>query len=159
MAKTNNQFDKAIKQLDQLEKNAQKMCSSIGDLANYAALYAQSLYGSGEKITCYAKQIKGGYEVVAKGEPVFFAEFGTGVNTDESKGNGMREPYEAVGMKIEPGSWSMSEFGKGTWLKWWESHDGDMTDYPYNRVPKNAMWKSFQMVEESLNKMAREGLE
>ena len=91
------------------------------------------------------------YMLDAAGEAICFLEFGTGVYADPGKDEFAQE----MPFTIEPGSWSESDLGAGTWGKWINAGK-DHEKYPYNRRPKYGMWEAYKEMERSVDRIARE---
>lgn len=83
-----------------------------------------------------------GFSITAQGQQVGFLEFGAGIWSDYNHPLAQNVPYD-----VYMGSFSESEDGKGTWLKW--LNDGkDPMKYPYNREARYAMLHAVEYIKE-----------
>lgn len=103
---TGKSLDTAIKDLKAYEKDcerkAQELTESLANIGEREAIIGYSMSGNGNTDISVAVQAnKDGHSVIASGEDVLFAEFGTGVYTDTTHEWAGKVPKE-----IAPGSWS-----------------------------------------------------
>ncbi len=93
-----------------------------------------------------------GFTITVQGQEVGFLEFGAGIWSDY-----MHPFADDVPFNVYMGSFSESEDGKGTWLKWLQ--DGkDPMKYPYNREPRYGLLHASQYIKDHAMEYVREEL-
>lgn len=93
-----------------------------------------------------------GFEVIAQGQQVGFLEFGAGLFSEYNHPFAQNVPYD-----VYMGSFSESEDGAGTWLKWLQ--DGkDPMKYPYNREARYAMFNASEYIKKHAVQYIKEAL-
>lgn len=110
----------------------------------------EKTFGSAVTVTI-TKMSNNRYKLDAEGEAICFLEFGTGVYANP----GDDVFASTMPFSIEPGSWSESDLGAGTWGEWVNSGK-DPEKYPYNRRPKYGMWQAYKEMERNIDRIARE---
>ena len=119
------------------------------ELAKAGAETARRLYGNSTDVTVTPTST--GATITATGNQVVFMEFGAGAWTKDHELSG------PTGIPIYPGSYSETE-GAGTWGEWIAAGK-DREKYPYNKMPRMAMWEAYKTIEAEQAKIAKQVFE
>lgn len=129
----------AIKQLknasESLEDNLRDGLRAVAGLVQEAA---KEVYGRSVDVRVDPIPDGIGYEITAEGEAVGFIEFGAGAYADSQHPYANEVPYP-----VFPGSYS-DTVGAGTYMLWVTVHGSD-EKYPFNRVPKRALYEAMRI--------------
>lgn len=129
----------AIEQLknasESLEDNLRDGLRAVAGLVQEAA---KEVYGRSVDVRVDPIPDGIGYEITAEGEAVGFIEFGAGAFADSQHPYANEVPYP-----VFPGSYS-DTVGAGTYM-WWVTLYGSDEKYPFNRVPKRALYNAMQI--------------
>lgn len=133
------------------EKAADVYTKALCSIGREAAYFA---YNSAN-VRLEIEKTDKGHQIVAShsGGQIAFLEFGAGVSTQN------HELSAPLGIEIAPGSWSRSDEGKGTYDKWAEEHNGNMSGYPYNRRPRQGMLEAAKAIMNGGKEAAEEAAE
>lgn len=148
---------KALAALEKYERDVEKAADvytkELASIGREAAYWAYSPAG----VQLDVERIENGHKIVAKHDQIMFLEFGAGVPTQD------HELSKPLGIPIEPGSWSSSEEGAGTFQAWQESggrlyakKDGS---YRYNRQPRAGMLEAYKAIANGAKEAAKEAAE
>ena len=136
---TTESVNAAIEQVnrarEELEDNLRNGLRSVAGLVQEAA---KEVYGRSVDVRVDPIPDGIGYEITAEGEAVGFIEFGAGAFADSQHPYAQEVPYP-----VFPGSYS-DTVGAGTYM-WWVTFYGSDEKYPFNRVPKRALYNAMQI--------------
>ena len=136
----------AIKALDRekkrIERKTDELTRYLAELGAIRASYnfSHAMYVGDNDVELSVRKIKNGYSIVANGEDVCFIEFGSGAKY----GYGHPKANTEDGHTFGPGTWSLSEQGKGQWDNpkgWFFTKNGE-THHSYGNPPAMAMFNA-----------------
>lgn len=148
---------KALAALEKYERDVEKAADvytkELASIGREAAYWAYSP----ASVQLDVERVEKGHKIVAKHDQIMFLEFGAGVTTQD------HELSKPLGVPIEPGSWSSSKEGAGTFQAWQESggrlHAKKDGSYRYNRQPRAGMLEAYKAIVNGSKEAAKEAAE
>lgn len=144
-----NGVNKAIRQVERMKRDLPSKVSDLCKrLAEIGAETARREFGPSVSVT--TERTDKGYQILAEGRGVCFIEFGAGARASIEG-----DVYDDIPFKVEPGSWSESEFGAHTWSQHL-ANGGTPETYRYNRTPKPGMLHAYNAIVDAIEAAAKE---